>query len=198
MKRGILSVIVCLIVSGCASYSDPKGSDFRPIKNISETEGVYRNSTISGYLSSVIWGGDVLNKTPLAGHHAIDLIEVAPTPSSVTVNAIANGCVVYTQSYTVGRDIKISNGRIIVRRKLEHLLSRGSGDVLVGPSFEEIALGLDEDNQGMYRSSTFAAGLVFLMLPVAFSETKEEMHFARVATRAGGFPNCRTPANSRD
>ncbi len=82
----------------------------------------------------------------------------------------------------------MENGRIILGRDV-HLLSRGSGDVIVGPSHETVSLGLDAGGNGKFRESGSVAGLVFLFLPMAVSDTKD-VKFQRVADKPQGYKAC--------
>lgn len=189
MKRLALVVILTLL-EGCVSHSGPKGNqDFYPISQQAELAGVYKNKGDPiGFLSGVIWGYTTPKTSTLGSHEAIEFIEVSSTEKSLTAKAIQNGCVVYEKSYVVGRDIKIDAGKIVIDSNLS-LLSRGSGDVLVGPVYDKITLGLDAGKNGKLRQSSYSAGLVFLLLPVAASDT-HDIRFERVADKPQGFPAC--------
>jgi len=168
-------------LSGCVLSSAPDdNAEFYKISRLSELAGVYQNKgNPSGYLSQKIWP-DISEifpdmeeiKTFDTGHEAIELIEVIPKDDSLVVKAIRNGCSVYEKSYVLGRDFDISRGKVVIHREA-HLLSRGSGDVLAGPSYEDVTLGIDTGKQGKSRSKSYAAGLVFMVMPVAISVTSD-------------------------
>jgi len=190
MKRQTLIVMLLIFLNGCAFHSEPKNNqEFYQISQLSELAGVYKNKgDPSGYLSAIIWGCSKLNINPAVSHADIEFIEVLSTENSLIVRAIKNGCAIYEKSYILGRDFKISGGKIIIHRDA-FLLSRGAGDVLAGPSYEQITLGLDTGKHGKYRRSDYAAGLVFLLLPVAFSET-DDTRFDRVSDKPREYKAC--------
>ncbi len=190
MKRQSLIVILLIFLTGCVFHSEPKNiQQFYQISQLSELAGVYKNKgDPSGYLSAIIWGKPKLNINPAVSHADIEFIEVLSTENALTVKAIRNGCAIYEKSYILGRDFEISGGKIIIHRDA-YLLSRGSGDVLVGPSYEQITLGLDTGKQGKYRRSDYAAGLVFLLWPVAFAVT-EDTRFDRVNDKPREYKAC--------
>ncbi|WP_372522708.1 hypothetical protein [Sulfuricaulis sp.] len=190
MKPRVLAVMLFIFLNGCAFHSEPKDNqEFYKISQLSELAGVYKNKgDPSGYLSAIIWGYTKLNINPEVSHVDIEFIEVLSTENSLIVKAIKNGCAIYEKPYILGRDFNISGGKIIIHRDA-FLLSRGAGDVLAGPSYEQITLGLDTGKHGKYRRSDYAAGLVFLLLPIAFSETNDT-RFERVNDSPQGFKAC--------
>jgi hypothetical protein len=194
VKRQVLILILIVLADGCAYRSGPKDNqDFYNVSHLSELAGVYKNQgepsgnlSVVNYLSQVIWGNNSA-RGAIGPHQRIELIEVIATveviatENSLTVKAIEHDCV------TVGRDFEIANGKIVIHREL-HVLTRGPGDFLLGPSYETVALGIDTGKHGKYRDSTYAAGLVVL-LPVAVSETRD-IRFQRVEDGPHGFPRC--------
>jgi hypothetical protein len=190
MKLQALAVMLLIFLSGCAYHSAPKDNqEFYQLSQISELAGVYKNKgDPSGYLSAIIWGDIKLNINPEVSHADIEFIEVMPAENSLIVKAIKSGCAIYEKPYILGKNFKISGGRIIIHRDV-FLLSRGAGDVLAGPSYEQITLGLDTGKHGKYRRSDYAAGLVLLLLPIAFSETNDT-RFERVNERPPRFKSC--------
>lgn len=193
MKLQALAVMLFMFLNGCAFHSEPKDNqEFYQISQISELAGVYKNKgDPSGYLSEIIFGYTNLNTSPEVSHADIEFIEVLSTTNSLHVKAIKNGCTIYEKPYILGRDFNISGGKITLSKDA-FLLSRGAGDVLAGPSYEKITLGLDTGGHGKYRKSDYAAGLVFLLLPIAFSAT-DDSRFERVNDRPPGFKACGNP-----
>jgi hypothetical protein len=190
MKLQASVVALFIFLSGCAFHSEPENNqEFYNISQLSELAGVYKNKgDPSGYLSEIIWGDIKSIIKPEVRHEDIEFIEVSSTEHSLIVKAIKGGCSIYEKSYIVGRDFKISDGKIVIHRDAS-LLTRGAGDVLVGPSYEQITLGLDAGKNGKYRNSGYAAGLVFLILPVAFSDISDT-RFERVYDKPQGFRAC--------
>ena len=190
MKLQTIVVLLITLLNGCVFNSGPEGNqEFYNISHLIELEGVYKNKgEPSDYLSATIWENAVLNENPDVNHEDIELIEVSETADSLILKAIKNDCSIYEKTYIVGRDFKISDGKIILRRNVD-LLTRGSGDVLLGPSYEKITLGLDSEKHGKYRSSAYAAGIVFMFLPIAVSGNSD-VRFERVKGKPQGFKAC--------
>lgn len=177
MTKTIIMLFFVILLSSCFVIHDVPKDNVEFVKKTDprDFKGVYRNAgDPKGYLSQLIWRendyvvGNSGNKTP---HKEIELIEVLSMGETLTVRAIKDECVIYQQDYVVGRDFTLADGRIILKRKF-HPLSRegdggGHGDVLVGPSYEKIELGLDAKGDGKYRSQAYFAGMVFLLVPMA-------------------------------
>lgn len=140
-----LVIIFILLLTGCVFHSAPKDNrDFYHVTQLSEFEGVYKNKgDPKGFLSLIIWGNTDPQMSPVVHYQDVEFIEVLATENSLTAKAIQNGCVIYEKSYVIGRDFEIDGGKIAIHRDVS-LLTRGRGDVLVGPSYEKITLGLDE------------------------------------------------------
>jgi len=196
MKFKTIIILTIFLIAGCAYHSEPEGNlEFHQISQLSELAGVYKNKgNPSGYLSRIIWPDikeirpdikEILS--PDTGHEDIEFIEVIPNDGSLIVKAISNGCSIYDKTYILDRDFKILDGKIVIHRET-HLLTRGEGDVLLGPSYEEITLGLDTGKHGKSRSSAYAAGLV-LMIPIAFSDISDA-RYERVSDKPQVFKSC--------
>lgn len=54
---------------------------------------------------------------------------------------------------------------------------------------EDIVLGIDDVQHGKSRRSGYAAGLVFMIFPVAFSDTSD-VRYERVSEKPHEFKNC--------
>jgi hypothetical protein len=186
MKYKIVIVLIILLITGCAFHSEPEGNlEFHQISQLAELAGTYKNKgNPSGYLSWILW------KEVISGHEDIEFIEVVPKNNSLIVRAIRKGCSIYDRTYILGRDFKISYGKIIIHREA-HLLTRGFDDVLLGPSYQDITLGLDAGRNGKSRSSRYAAGLVFMMFPIAFSDTSD-IRYERISDKPQEFKDCKS------
>lgn len=189
MTQRTLAIMLALLLAGCVSHSGPEGNqDFHHVSRLTELEGVYKNKgDPGGFLSQVIWDTGA-NTPPVVHYQEVEFIEVASTENSLTAKAIQNGCVIYEKSYVLGRDFEIEDGKISIHRDVS-LLTRGAGDVLVGPSYEKITLGLDAGKNGKFRDSGYAAGLAFLFLPIAVADTRD-VRFERVADKPQGYKAC--------
>ena len=193
MRLKIFVILAAFLVNGCAFHSKPEENlDFYQISQLSELAGVYKNKgNPSGYLSWLIFP-DIkkqrydIQKTGSFDiiHEDIEFIEVIPQDSSLLVKAVRNNCSIYEKINTAGRDSKIKDGVLIINRE-GHLLTRGGDDVLLGPSYESVTLGLDTGKHGKSRSSGYAAGLVFLVVPMAISGTTD-IRYERVHKEPGG------------
>lgn len=189
--------MIAFLLAGCSLHSAPENNlDFEQILQLSELEGVYSNKgNPSGFLSQKIWPDikevfpEIRNvETFDTGHDKIELIEVLAGENSLTVKAIRNGCAIYEKSYIPGRDFTISHGKLVIHRE-SHLLSRGSDDVLLGPSYEEVTIGIDTGKQGKSRSKGYAAGLVFMVIPVAVSDMTD-IRYERVYDKPRNYGTC--------
>jgi hypothetical protein len=174
----LIAALILSILSGCVmDHTQPKVNlDFSSTKNQNQFNGLYRNfGEPGGYLSSIIWKNKILksNKSDNEiAHKDIQFIEILNNDTQFTVNAISNDCITYSQQYQAGQDFKISKGKIVLNRKLD-LLTRGSGDILVGPSYEQIEIGIDESGNGKFKDAAYFAGLGFLIIPIAGFDIRE-------------------------
>jgi len=205
MNKTIIALCLIITLSGCFVLHDvPKENlEFAQKIDPRDFKGVYRNAgDPKYYLSQLIWRehdfitDNYGKKTP---HKEIELIEVLSTGGSLTVRAIKNECVIYQQDYMVGRDFTLTDGRIVFREKF-HPLSRegegrGHGDVLVGPSYEKIELGLDAKGNGKYRSQAYVGGLLFMLFPMGAWE-KSDVKFVKLNSNVT-FEICPNPITTR-
>jgi hypothetical protein len=197
MKSKIVIFLFIFLVTGCAFHSEPKDNlEFHQISQLSELAGVYKNKgNPSSYLSWIIWP-DIGEITPASKevissnikHEDIELIEVIPKDNSLIVKAISKNCSIFEKIYILDQDFKIKDGKIIIRKEA-HLLSRGGDDVLLGPSYEDITLGLDSSKHAKSRSLGYAAGLVLMIFPMAVSDTSD-IRYDRVSNKPQNYKNC--------
>ena len=192
MRVKLLVIAFIFFISGCAQYSGPNEKvRFSASTEIKQLSGLYVNAgDPDDYLSRIIFGNKPINSKSLnkfVRHREINFIEVVSKENSILVKAIKGSCSAYEKKYTLGKDFEINNGQIVLYKKV-HLLSRGAGDVLIGPSFGKIAIGLDKNGDGVYKNQASAAGLVFLLIPAAFSDVSE-VRFKR-SSESRSFSNC--------
>lgn len=173
MEKKFIILLLFLTLWGCSRHIAPENNkDFQRSTELSHIAGTYKNfGDPTGSLSNILWGDEV-------PHGGIELIQVSVYGKHVVVNAIKNECVFYSQEYIEGKDFKIKQGKITLNKDVA-ILSRGAGDPLAGPSIHTIELGLDTEGHGKYQSREYLAGLIFMMVPVAGSDTTD-IRFTRV------------------
>jgi hypothetical protein len=183
MTKNVIVLFLVAALFGCVVVNEvPKDNvEFAPKADTRDFKGVYRNAgDPNGYLSQLIWREHdhiIDNSGKKTPHKEIELIEVLSKGDTLTVRAIKDECAIYQRDYVVGRDFTLADGRIVLKRRF-HPLSRegeggGHGDVLLGPSYEKIELGLDAKGDGKYRSQGYFAGMVFLFVPMAGGGTTD-------------------------
>jgi hypothetical protein len=178
--RWLWLLLFCLILKGCIFRSAPPDNvGFQSVESLKAFEGVFRNLGESDgkgqqvYLSYLIW------KSPDIPHSAITAVEVRVADAdSLVVRAFRDDKIEKEDTFVKERDFRIRNGRIQLNRQWA-LLNYGGGDPLVGPRYESYEIGLDAKGDGKYRAHGSAAGLIFLLFPVAISDT-EEVRFIRL------------------
>ena len=190
--RILIALLLIALLNACSTYSGPEESvEISTETTIEQLAGLYLNAgEPSGYLSQVIWGDGAINTGPdkkLLNHSEIEYIQVISTHSSITVKAIAGNCSAYEKEYMLGRDFEMNNGEIILSSEFS-AITRGVGDPLVGPSAEKTLLSLDTQGHGIYRNEFVAAGLVYLLVPVAIAG-KSEIRFKKT-TANESFEKC--------
>jgi len=177
------------MLSGCSfkSVAPEQAVYISNTTRLSELEGTFINKgDPEGYISDILWGS-VLNKLHKITHNEIKYINVTENKGSLTVKAINNNCSIFSKVYKYGTDFEIKEGKIYLTHEA-HLLSRGSGDVMLGPSYEERSIGIDIQGNGAYTEQSHAAGLVFLLVPIAISHQKE-IRFNRI-NKDKSFSEC--------
>jgi len=208
MKRYALVTLVALIaplLDGCVGGpSGPKDNqDFSRISKLAELEGVYKNEGDNGnintdfphYLSENIWGyksnwgGTSENLPPGVHHKNIEFIEVTSTDNTLTAKAIQKGCVVYEMTYTIRKDFELKDGQLVIHKNT-NLLSRGGRDLALGPSYEEVSLGIDTGKQGKARSTMYAAVLFYMVIPIVAAGATSDVRYERVSDKPQGFKTC--------
>ena len=178
----ITCLLTALAAAGCTfSSAPPRNIAFATVTDLHQLQGRYRNRGLGGaeempmFLSGLIWPAD-----SALDHTSIDAIDVdAPSASTLTVRAIdAQSTVVKESTFVEGRDFELEAGRLRIKRR-GALLGEAPDDPLVGPRMEEVELGIDLRGHGKYRSTFTAAGLVYLLVPVAVHGA-QEVRFERI------------------
>jgi len=167
----IFYFLVSIVFSGCIMHNGPKDIYFNEIEQLKNISGLYKNNHMLSYL---IFGATINASLD----NKVDFINISTKNDTVLVEAINKKCVIYKQEYVLNKDFQIEDGKITLKREF-YLLSRGSGDVTVGPSYETIEIGLDQNNNGMYRHQERLAVLAIFIIPIVASDTYQ-LSFERV------------------
>lgn len=173
-----------LLLGACVSTTSAPGDNrpFAAIGSLQEISGVYKNKGEGDeryrplYLSALLWPGDETL------HHAdIETIVVSETAAGVLeVSARTAQQTVKSGRYVEGKDFRIEDGRLLLGTQTG-MAGLKTGEPLLGAYRHEVELGLDTTGQGKARQHGWAAGLAFLLIPIAADST-EEVRFLRLST----------------
>ncbi|MCB0284777.1 MAG: hypothetical protein H6627_14810 [Calditrichae bacterium] len=174
----IYIVIFCiLITASCSFYSGPGERAYVNVKKASSFNGLYLNrGEPRGLLSEILWG-KALNDRKIF-HETIQYLDITIFGNMLIARGVTDSCIIYQEKYIYGKDFSLNDGNIILDTRFS-LLSRGGDDVFVGPSYQKLTLCLDTDGNGIYKNQSYGVGLVFLIIPVAFSDS-QEIRFKRI------------------
>jgi len=168
--KTIIKLFLLIFLSGCSfkNIAPEHKNEIANSTSINDLIGTYVNKgTPQGYITQILWPAKFNNK-----HKDVDKINVIKSLKGILIQAIRNNCSIYAHEYTPGTDFELKDGLIYIKKE-GHVLTRGSGDVFVGPSYEEKVIALDIKGHGIYSESTQATGLAFLAIPFAISHNKE-------------------------
>lgn len=187
LNASTLAIASAMFLTGCMSTGPAVNYDFNRIEKLSALDGVYKNKgDPNGLLSATIWPGKTAGVS--LPHSDIDFVEVNSTENTLVAKAIKNECIFHEQRYVLGQDFKIDDGNIVIVTDFR-ALTRGPGDVMVGPSYQKMILGIDTRGNGKSKDSFRAAGLIFMIFPIAFSGTTE-IKFERTLIATNTFKTC--------
>jgi len=179
MKNVVIILFVC-ILTGCVSSSPVNNEEFKSIRGIEDLQGAYRNNGDSGkggptiYLSRIIWPADESLK-----HEDVDIVEIQKLDDKkIEITALQNEIVKRNGIFEAGKEFNIENGRITINRE-GGVAGFKSGEPMLGLYYGNVTLGLDKAGHGKYRSSGAAAGMVFMVIPMAMS-AQDDVRFERV------------------
>jgi len=161
--------------------SGPTGSPaFGHVEAIGDLEGVYKNSGEGGagsqpvYLSALIWpnAADI-------DHAAVSAIEVKVSGNhTLCVRALGKAGIEKEDTFVEGKDFVLNAGRIRLKQVVG-IAGFKVGEPLVGPYYESVEIGLDERGHGKYRQRFSAAGLAFVVIPIAIGGS-DEVRFVKI------------------
>jgi len=180
-----------LFLTSCVSFPDKGAIDFKDTNNIKHLEGVYKNKgDPKGYMSDRI--PDFIPMNSSKKHikdNLIKYINVKVINEKIIVQAIKDNCIAYEKNYIYGTDFNFENGKIVIENDF-NLLSRGPGDLTLGPSYSRTVIGIDSNGDGAYHNSGAAAVLVLLTVPVAVAGIDEIRFTKLVMARDTNFIQC--------
>ncbi len=178
--KNVIVILFVYVLTACASSGPNNAEEFGHIRSVEDLQGAYRNKGDSGksgpiiYLSKIIWPADKSLK-----HEDIDTIKIRKLDDrKVEVKALQKGVIERNGVFEAGKDFIIDNGRITINRE-GGVAGLKSGEPMLGLYYENITLGLDEEGHGKYRSTGTAAGMVFMVVPMAIS-AQDNIRFERV------------------
>jgi len=175
MSRYPVILLLALALSACASAPPPNHPPFRATTTLVQLEGVYENKGDGGtdhaptlYLSSILWPDD-----DSLDHHQIERIAVdKQSENTLQIRALRSGEIVRKKELIEGQDFKIEDG-VIVLSSEAGIAGLKTGEPLLGFYGGSSKLGLDVEGHGKFHSSGTAAGLAFLVFPVAASYARD-------------------------
>ena len=177
-----LAFLIAAIYSlwGCSSTAPHENQPFKEIADISELAGVYENKGDGGggqrsiFLSKILWPKDGQLE-----HEEVKLIKVEKvSDQALLVQGIGQELVRKKSMFVLGRDFELTAGSIRLHSEAG-IAGLKSGEPMVGLYAGGSKIGLDAQGHGKFQSSGTAAGLVFLVVPMAVSGS-QEVRFRRV------------------
>jgi len=191
MKTSQFYIVSFLCLTGCVSFPDKGAIDFKDTNDIKQLEGVYENKgDPKGYMSERIPNFIPMNSSKkYIKNNLIKYINVKVINEKVIVQAIKDNCIAYEKNYIYGTDFNFENGKIVLENDF-NLLSRGPGDLTLGPSYSRTVIGIDSNGDGAYHNSGAIAVLVLLAVPVAAAGVDEIRFSKLVITKDTNFIQC--------
>ena len=181
MSRHAVIFLLALALSACASAPPPNHAPLRATTTLAQLEGVYENKGDGAtdqaptlYLSSILWPDD-----DSLDHQQIERIAVdRQSENSLQIRAMRGGEIVRRKELIEGQDFKIQDGVIVLSGETG-ISGFRTGEPLLGFYGGSSKFGLDVEGHGKYHSSGTAAGLAFMLVPVAASYARD-VRFRRV------------------
>lgn len=169
------AIMTACALSGCSSCP-PDNVGFAQVKDLNEFCGTYRNAGQTGnaqykvYLSYFFWS-DIKPEE----HKRIESVKISrKTDGAILVSGIENGNVTHERTFVEGKDFDLdSDGTIKIRGFF------GVPLPVVGIAYKSEYIGIDLRKDGKYKSRTTLAGLVALLIPLAWTGT-DEVRFKRL------------------
>jgi len=179
MQSIITALIIMFLTSlgGCVFHSGPQDKvKLTRLNGIGDLVGVYENrGDPSGYLSRFLFGYatpvDDVERAQIE-HEKIAKIQILSIEQGIDVKAIAHDCILAQRLLLEGNELAFNDGKVVIDQEA-YLLTRGAGDVVLGPSTSKTVLGIDTEGNLIWRRQDYAAGLLFVIFPMALSDISE-------------------------
>ena len=105
-------------------------------------------------------------------HDEIGFIKISVIDQGLLVEAIKGQCIVANKVLGEGVEFDVEGGRVVIKTET-HYLTRGVGDITVGPSTSKTSLGIDVEGHLIWKRQDYAAVLVGFIIPAAISDVVE-------------------------
>ena len=178
--QSIVTALIIMVFSalgGCVFHSGPQEKvQLTRLTGIGDLVGVYENrGDPSGYLSRFLFGyatpDDDVESAQIE-HEKIAKIQILRIDKGIDVKAIAHDCILARRLLLEGDELTFKDGKVVIDQEA-YLLTRGAGDVVLGPSTSKTVLGIDTEGNLIWRRQDYAAGLLFVIFPMALSDLSE-------------------------
>lgn len=180
VKKFLVLFLYLLSLSACITYGPEDSPAFAEVHDLHQLVGSYRNlgdplaDSRPVYLSGILWPGE----TSLE-HKKIDRIDVQTAGDrTLSVKAFRGEHLEKEGTYVLGRNFDLREGKIILKRG-PGVVGLKAGEPMLGLYHESVELGLDISGQGKYSQNVAAAGLGYLIVPIAIAG-REDVRFERL------------------
>ena len=169
-----------MFLSGCSFNGIDADNPFAASSSLQALAGVYQNKAQTDHpqapalrLSTIIW------REPGLAHEDVEKVEVVVVDGqTLQVSAIGPQGVVRTDRFIKGKHFNFRDGQLELKRE-SGLLGFTSGEVMLGIGSGKLTLGVDTKGQGKVRNEGVAAGLAFLLFPMAM-QTSQDYRFLKI------------------
>lgn len=100
-------------------------------------------------------------------HHEIDCVRLNHSARNMTFYGITGRQVIYKRTFNLGSDYTVLDGEIIFKGR-GFISGFKSGEAVLGPVVEGVAMSKGSDNKLNVMTSTYFAGLAYMFLPVVY------------------------------
>ena len=177
MRLFFIAVLLSLFLTGCAFHRGP--DDPVQLTSVSESTGLsgvfVNHGNPLGKLSYTFFGDSPRIDKSSDGkmrHDEIDFVKISVIDQGLLVEAIKGQCIVANKVLRENIDFVVEGGRVVIKTET-HFLTRGVGDITVGPSTSKTSLGIDVEGHLIWKRQDYAAVLVGFIIPAAISDVVE-------------------------
>ncbi|MEE4145522.1 MAG: hypothetical protein V2I26_12025 [Halieaceae bacterium] len=178
LKNTIPLILVSALLGSCVFYSGPEEEvQLTRLASLGDMAGVYDNEgDPEGYLSWYFFGYDPIGNSAENAqieHDAIERIQLSRIDNGLDVKALGQDCLLAERQLLEGEELELDDGHVVIDQEA-YLLTRGAGDVALGPSTSKTILSIDVNGNLIWRRQDYAAGLLFVIFPMALSDRSEK------------------------